>query len=290
MQDAIVYDYEERTNKKKKTSGNEEKAEDIANAELKARQKINDMTLALMEEGEAKKKALARKQFDDELARIDQEERERLKALQAAQKNGMTVTPEQVATVKGQAKQQRDLAGEQYIKDFFNLEKEYADKSKKLKAEKIQALIEYNKEYGTYEEKRLAIEMEFNEKLNDIMEKRKKAIEDGDADTVEMMDIAQAKATKDKGKALMGLDYEQLKQSPDYVRAFENLKETSSETLKSLLSQFEKAKQTAAEVLSPDQLREYTTTIQDIMTELDERNPFQALADRKKNWRRPRKN
>ena len=137
MQDAIVYDYEERANQKKKTSGNEEKAEDIANAELKARQKINDMTLALMEEGEAKKKALAQKQFDDELARIDQEERERLKALQAAQKNGMTVTPEQVATVKGQAKQQRDLAGEQYVKDFFNLEKEYADKSKKLKAEKI---------------------------------------------------------------------------------------------------------------------------------------------------------
>lgn len=282
MQDAVILDYEERTKKKEKDTSNAGKADEFADAELKARQKINDMTLALMKEGEAKKKALARKQFDDELARIDQAERERLKALQAAQKNGMMVTPEQVATVKDQAKQQRDLAGEQYIKDFFVVEKEYADKSKKLKAEKIQAQIEYDKEYGTYQEKRLAIELEFNEKLNDIMEKRKKAIEDGDADTVEMMDIAQAKATKDKGKVLMGLDYEQLKQSPDYVRAFENLKETSSETLKSLQAQFENAKQTAAEVLSPDQLREYTTTIQDIMTELDERNPFQALADRKK--------
>lgn len=282
MQDAVILDYEERTKKKEKDTSNAGKADEFADAELKARQKINDMTIALMKEGETKKKALARKQFDDELARIDQEERERLKALQAAQKNGMMVTPEQVATVKNQAKQQRDLAGEQYIKDFFVVEKEYADKSKKLKAEKIQAQIEYDKEYGTYQEKRLAIEMEYNEKLNDIMEKRKKAIGDGDADTVEMMDIAQAKATKDKGKALMGLDYEQLKQSPDYVRAFENLKETSSETLKSLLSQLENAKQTAAEVLSPDQLREYTTTIQDIMTELDERNPFQALADRKK--------
>lgn len=260
----------------------EAKGNEMADAEIKARQKINDMTIALMEDGAAKKKALARKQFDDELARIDQEERERLKALQNAQKNGMAVTPEQVATVRSQAKQQRDLAGEQYIKEFFSVEKEYADKSKKLKKEKIQAQIEYDKEYGTYQEKRLAIETEFNAHLADIMEKRKEAAEKGDTDTVEIMNIALAKTTKDKGKALIGLDYEQLKQSPDYIRAFENLKETSSETLKSLLAQFEAAKQTAAQVLSPDQLREYTTTIQDIMNELDERNPFQALADRKK--------
>lgn len=260
----------------------EAKGNEMADAEIKARQKINDMTIALMEDGAAKKKALARKQFDDELARIDQEERERLKALQNAQKNGMAVTPEQVSTVRSQAKQQRDLAGEKYIKDFFSVEKEYAEKSKKLKEERVQAQIEYDKEYGTYQEKRLAIETEFNEKLADIMEKRKEAAEKGDTDTVEIMNIALAKTTKDKGKALIGLDYEQLKQSPDYIRAFENLKETSSETLKSLLTQFEAAKQTAAQVLSPDQLREYTTTIQDIMNELDERNPFQALADRKK--------
>ena len=282
MQDAVVYDYEERTNKKKKNESFSDKANEISDAELKARQKINDMTIALMKEGEEKKKALARKQFDEELARIDQEERDRLKALQKAQKNGMAVTPEQVATVKDQAKQQRDLAGEQYIKDFYDVEKEYAERSKKLKKEKIQALIDYNKEYGTYQEKRLAIEMKFNEEIADITEKRKEAEKKGDTDTVETMNIALAKATKDKGKALMGLDYEQLKQSPDYVRAFENLKETSSSTLKSLLAQFENAKQTAAEVLSPDQLREYTTTIQEIMNELDERNPFQALADRKK--------
>ena len=80
----------------------------------------------------------------------------------------------------------------------------------------------------------------------------------------------------------MGLDYDKLKESPEYIRAFENLKETSSETLNSLLAQLENAKQAAAEVLSPDQLREYTSIIQDIMNELDERNPFQALTDRKK--------
>ncbi len=41
-------------------------------------------------------------------------------------------------------------------------------------------------------------------------------------------------------------------------------------------------KGTAAKVLSPDQLREYTSTIQSIMDELDSRNPFQSLSDKKK--------
>lgn len=81
---------------------------------------------------------------------------------------------------------------------------------------------------------------------------------------------------------LMSLDYDKLKESPQYVRAFENLKETSTETLNSLLEQLENAKQTAAQVLSPDQLREYTSTIQSIMDELDSRNPFQSLSDKKK--------
>lgn len=52
--------------------------------------------------------------------------------------------------------------------------------------------------------------------------------------------------------------------------------------MNSLLTQFENAKSAAAQVLSPDQLREYTSTIQSIMDELDSRNPFQSLSDKKK--------
>lgn len=74
-------------------------------------------------------------------------------------------------------------------------------------------------------------------------------------------------------------DFDILKKSPEYVRAFEDLKNTSSETLKSLLDQLEKVKRAAATVLNPEELREYTSTIQQIIDELDNRNPFQALAD-----------
>lgn len=143
-------------------------------------------------------------------------------------------------------------------------------------------MIELLDEYKDYTDKRLAIEKKFNDDIAVLLEQRKQAETNGNKDLVDRINRSIAQATKDKGTSLMGLDYEKLKQSPEYVRAFENLKETSTETLNSLLSQFEKAKQTAAQVLSPDQLREYTTTIQSIMDELDERNPFQALVDRQK--------
>ena len=138
------------------------------------------------------------------------------------------------------------------------------------------------KEYQDYTDKRLAIETKFNKDIKLLDEQREIAAKNGDTQQVEQIDRAKAQATKNKGMELMNLDYNKLKESPEYVRAFENLKETSSETLNSLLSQLENAKQTAAKVLSPDQLREYTTTIQEIMDELDSRNPFQALVDHKK--------
>nr|DAX83335.1 MAG TPA: minor tail protein [Caudoviricetes sp.] len=137
-------------------------------------------------------------------------------------------------------------------------------------------------QYQDYTDQRLAIERKFNEDIATLQEQRKQAVKNGDTEQIEQIDRSIAQATKNKGMELMGLDYDKLKESPEYVRAFENLKETSSETLNSLLTQLENAKQTAAQVLSPDQLREYTSTIQSIMDELDSRNPFQSLSDKKK--------
>lgn len=135
--------------------------------------------------------------------------------------------------------------------------------------------------YQDYTDQRIAIEEKFNTDIATLQESRKKYEQEGNTEKVQQTDRAIAQATKDKGQGLMQLDYDKLKESPKYVRAFENLKQTSSETLNSLLSQFESAKHTAAKVLSPDQLREYTTTIQEIMDELDARNPWQALSDKK---------
>lgn len=146
-------------------------------------------------------------------------------------------------------------------------------------------LVKYQKDllekYQDYTDRRLAIEKRYNDDIAALQAERWKAEEAGEKEKVNQLTRSIAKATKDKGKEMMSVDLDQLKESPEYVRAFENLKRTSSETLQSLLSQFESAKEEAARVLSPDQLREYTTTIQNIMDELDQRNPFQSLIDKK---------
>lgn len=175
--------------------------------------------------------------------------------------------------------------GLQSTKELFAMFDKLADEKTKtvdVKYNRGDDLAGLLDEYQDYTDQRLAIETKFNNDLA-ILEKQKEAAEKkGDTKQVEKIDRAKTQAIKEKGKSLMALDYEQLKKSPEYVRAFENLKETSTETLTSLLEQLENAKQSAAEVLSPDQLREYTTTIQEVMNELDSRNPFQTLANRKK--------
>lgn len=164
---------------------------------------------------------------------------------------------------------------------FDNIAKE-ATATANTKYNRGDDLSDLLNQYQDYTDQRLAIERKFNEDIATLQEQRKQAEKDGNTEQVEQIDRSITQATKNKGMELMNLDYDKLKESPEYVRAFENLKETSSETLNSLLSQLENAKGAAAKVLSPDQLREYTTTIQEIMDELDSRNPFQSLSDKKK--------
>ncbi|RJU53743.1 hypothetical protein DW777_13865 [Bacteroides sp. AM30-16] len=149
----------------------------------------------------------------------------------------------------------------------------------KAEASLSKALLE---QYQDYTDERLAIEKKFNDDIAALRIQREKFQKEGNTEKVQQTDRSIAQATKMKGESLVNFDYEQMKKSPDYVRAFENLKQTSTETLNSLLEQLENAKESAAQVLSPDQLREYTSTIQSIMDELEERNPFQMLADRKR--------
>lgn len=249
--------------------------DELADARIRAQQKLEAARISVMQEGIRKRQALARQELDESLAQIDKEERDTLKKMdEVEKKRGVKSTPEERQAVRDNASQQRAMATMGYLKESYDIEKEFRDRN-------LREWVEYYKEYGTYQEKRAALDKEYNHKIGQLYEERRKAEAEGDAAGVESLDLQIARATKDKGKELIKLDYKQLTESPDYIRAFENLRETSTGTLNSLLEQFEKAKQAAAQVLSPEDLREYTTTIREIMDELDSRNPFQALADRK---------
>lgn len=250
--------------------------DELADARIRAQQKLEAARISVMREGVRKRQALARQELDESLAQIDKEERDTLKKMdEAEKKRGVRSTPEERQAVKDNASKRRALATMGYLKESYDIEKEFRDRN-------LREWVEYYKEYGTYQEKRAALDKEYNHKIGRLYEERRKAEAEGDAAGAESLDLQIARATRDKGKELIKLDYKQLTESPDYIRAFENLRETSTDTLNSLLEQFGKARQAAAQVLSPDDLREYTTTIREIMDELDSRNPFQALADRKK--------
>lgn len=132
-------------------------------------------------------------------------------------------------------------------------------------------------QYQDYTQKRLAIEKEFDADISLLENKRTKAKATGNTDEVDKLTGAIAQATAEKGKSLMAVDLEQLKADPDYIKAFENLNDVSTETLEKLKQEFESAKQTAAESLNPEDLREYTSTIQALTDEINNRNPFTAL-------------
>lgn len=132
-------------------------------------------------------------------------------------------------------------------------------------------------QYQDYTQKRLAIEKEFDADISLLEKKRAKAKATGNTDEVDKLTGAIAQATAAKGKSIMAVDLEQLKADPDYIKAFENLNDVSTETLEKLKQEFESAKQTAAESLNPEDLREYTSTIQELTDEINNRNPFSAL-------------
>lgn len=251
--------------------------EQVSQAEIE----IAQARIDAMEEGSAKEKAQIDLNYKKLVFANQQRSADMVRALQEAEKlawenehpdyknEGLVFKP---------TKTEKDLSSEQVktleaYTEVANLYREKAE-SNLLKSLEVK--------YQDYTDQRLAIEKKFNDDLAVLAAAKKKAQQKGDDTEVGKINRSIAQATKEKGESLIKLDFEQLKKSPEYIRAFENLKQTSTSTLNSLLEQLEGAKQAAARVLSPDQLREYTTTIQSIMDELMERNPFQALADRKK--------
>lgn len=150
--------------------------------------------------------------------------------------------------------------------------RDYEDKRKEVEERLIQ-------QYQSYTDERLAIDKKYRDDAKSIYAAIAVAEQRGDTERVEALRRSLTEAAKVRNEAQSSLSLRQLKESPEYIRAFEDLKNTSSETLSFLISEFERTKESAAKNMSPDQLREYTATIQQMKDVLDERNPFAALSE-----------
>lgn len=233
---------------------------------------VDEVRIKVMDEGSEKTIAQMKHNFEKELQAIDRQKEDTLRKKIENARSAFEANPDN-------KKKSFDASGV----ELTDTENSYFDSLYKIAiANNEKVYSDLANMYLSYTDERLAIEKKFNDDIAVLQESRKKAEAKGDTDEVAKIDRSIAKATADKGKELMKHDFDVLKQSPEYIRAFEDLRNTSSETLSSLLKQLENAKHTAAQTLNPEDLREYTTTIQEIMNELDARNPFQALADRQK--------
>ena len=122
-----------------------------------------------------------------------------------------------------------------------------------------QAMRDYLAEYGSYEEKKLAITKEYEKRIAE-------ATTEGGRKTLQ-------EELKEK---MAGLDLKELKDGLNWEAVFGDLDKVSSESLQSLRTRLKEYIDTQKD-LQPDSLKDLVRAIDSIDKKLSERNPFAAL-------------
>lgn len=122
-----------------------------------------------------------------------------------------------------------------------------------------QAMRDYLAEYGSYEEKKLAITKEYEKRIAE-------ATTEGGRKTLQ-------EELKEK---MAGLDLKELKDGLNWEAVFGDLDKVSSESLQSLRTRLKEYIDTQKD-LQPDSLKDLVRAIDAIDRKLSERNPFAAL-------------
>ena len=189
--------------------------DELADARIRAQQKLEAARISVMRAGIRKRQALARQELDESLAQIDKEERDTLKKMdEAEKKRGVKSTPEERQAVRDNASQQRLVAYQQYAKEFYTADKEWQEKD-------LQSWIDYNKEYGTYQQKRLAIMREYTLKSS------KEGLNGNDKRML----------ARQRDEALSELDFNELKNTINWDVIFGNLDKVTKKELQKVKRQ-----------------------------------------------------
>lgn len=220
--DTSAYTTDFSGSSKKQKGEKTDYASQLADARVKAQQTTEKLRLQIMVEGIAKRKALARQEYDEQLADIDKQERDTIAKMDKARKQGENIPQSQYDAVRQKAQEQRILAQQLYNDQLLQIDKEYNDKV-------TQSFIDYNKQYGTYQEKRLAIAMDYARKIaaaeTEGDEYKKKALE------------------QERKESLSALDFSELKDSIDWEVVFGNLSKVSKQELQKVKLQLKQFKQ-----------------------------------------------
>lgn len=127
------------------------------------------------------------------------------------------------------------------------------------KEKEAEAMRDYLSEYGSYEEKKLAITQEYEKRIAE-------ATAEGEQKTLR----------EELKKKTADLDMEELKEGLDWEAVFGDLDKVSTESLQSLRTRLKEYLDTQKD-LQPDSLKDLVRSIDSIDKKLNERNPFTAL-------------
>lgn len=225
----------------------------LEDARVRAQQTTEKLRLQIMQEGIAKRMALARQEYDEQLSDIDKQERDTIAKMNKARKQGDNIPQSQYDEVKNRANTNRILAEQVYNEQIFQIEQEYRNKSS-------QALIDYYEEYGTYQEKRLAIAQEYARKIA-VAETKGERLALGE----------------ERDKKIQSLDYEEMKKGMDWDKIFGDLDRVSTDTLESLRKKLKEYLEGIGDDISPESFKEVMDAFKDIDSELADRSPFEAM-------------
>ena len=233
--------------------GKTDYASQLADARVKAQQTTEKLRKQIMREGIAKRMAMAKQEYDESVADIDKQERDMLAKMDQARKQGDNIPQSQYDDVKNTANTNRMLAEQVYNEKIYQIEQEYRDKA-------TQSLIDYNKQYGTYQEKRLAIAMDYARKIA-------AAETEGEADVL----------TRERDDKLASLDFEEMKKGMDWDKIFGDLERVSTDTLESLREKLKQYLEGIGDDISPESFKEVMDAFKDIDSELADRSPFETM-------------
>ena len=172
-----------------KTTGGTDKKDyqtELAEARLRAQQKLEAATVQVMQEGYEKRRKLAKLEYQEELSRIDRQEKKLKDKLDRAKQSGKKVSPDEYKQVQNDAGTERAAALLIYEGELDKINKEAIEKERKK-------LEEYAKQFQGYITKRTSTEKSFDDKrdvlqkggasdetLNELDYQKEKALEDID--------------------------------------------------------------------------------------------------------------
>ena len=136
---------------------------ELADARLRAQQKLEAATVQVMQEGYEKRRKLAKLEYQEELSRIDRQEKKMKDKLDHAKQSGKKVSPDEYKQVQNDAGTERAAALLIYEGELDKINKEATEKERKK-------LEEYAKQFQGYITKRTSTEKSFDDK-RDVLQK-----------------------------------------------------------------------------------------------------------------------